>query len=160
MLFACYTGSACLCSWTSYLADRKSVLFSRTGRGGDTNQRTYLSPAVGKADAEIKLHLLRTKSSKVLPVKPGVGQNIAMHVEPTARDFFLSCGVVWCGVVYCVVLSCCGVVWCGLTCCGVAWRVVLCCAVLCFVVVWCIMLCSVVVWCIVLCCVVVWCGVF
>ena len=54
------------------------------------------------------LHLLRTKSSKVLPMKPEVGQNIAMHVEPTARDFFLSCVVLWCGVS----VLCCGVVWC------------------------------------------------
>ena len=39
---------------------------------------------------KLKTHLLmRTQSSKVLPVKPGIGQNIAIHASPTARDFFL-----------------------------------------------------------------------
>ena len=32
--------------------------------------------------------LLRTQSSEVLPFKPGVGQNIALHVLPTARYLF------------------------------------------------------------------------
>ena len=35
-------------------------------------------------------HLLRTHSSKVLLLKSGVGQNIAMHAPLTARDFFLA----------------------------------------------------------------------
>ena len=34
--------------------------------------------------------LLRTQSSKVLPLKPGVDQNIATHASPTVRDFFLA----------------------------------------------------------------------
>ena len=42
----------------------------------------------GAADAEITSHLLRTQSSKVLPLKPGVGQYIAIHAMSTARDFF------------------------------------------------------------------------
>ena len=46
--------------------------------------------AVGTADAEIKDHLLGIQSSTVLPLKPGVGQNIAMHASATARDFFLA----------------------------------------------------------------------
>ena len=46
-------------------------------------------PQLGTADAEINDHLLRTQSFKVLPLKPGVGQNIAKHASPTARDFFL-----------------------------------------------------------------------
>ena len=33
---------------------------------------------------------MRTQSSKVLPLKPGVGQYIAMHATLTARDFFLA----------------------------------------------------------------------
>ena len=33
---------------------------------------------------------LRTHSSKVLPLKPGVGQYIAMHATLTVRDFFLA----------------------------------------------------------------------
>ena len=41
------------------------------------------------ADAEIKTHLVRTQSSKILSIKSGVGQNISMHASPTARDFFL-----------------------------------------------------------------------
>ena len=41
-------------------------------------------------DAEIKSHMLRTKSLKVLPLKPEVGQYIAMHATLTARDFFLA----------------------------------------------------------------------
>ena len=34
-------------------------------------------------------NLLRTQSSKILLLKPGVGQNIFLHASPTARDFFL-----------------------------------------------------------------------
>ena len=37
---------------------------------------------------KLKTHLL-TQSSKVLPLKPGVGQNIALHAQATAIDFFL-----------------------------------------------------------------------
>ena len=43
----------------------------------------------GAADAEIEVHLMRTQSSNVLPLKPGVGQYVAIHVTLTARDFFL-----------------------------------------------------------------------
>ena len=39
---------------------------------------------------KLKSHLMRTQSSKVLPLKPGVGQCIAMHATRTARDFFLA----------------------------------------------------------------------
>ena len=38
---------------------------------------------------KLKTNLFRTLRSKVLPLKPGVDQNIAMHASPTARDFFL-----------------------------------------------------------------------
>ena len=41
-------------------------------------------------DAEIKSHLLRTQSLKVLSLKPGVGQYIAKHATLTARDVFLA----------------------------------------------------------------------
>ena len=34
--------------------------------------------------------LRRTRSSKVLPLKPGVGQYRAMHATPAARDFLLA----------------------------------------------------------------------
>ena len=37
---------------------------------------------------KLKSHLTRTQSLKVLPLKPGVGQYIAMHAALTAMDFF------------------------------------------------------------------------
>ena len=40
-------------------------------------------------DAEIKVPSVENPElTNVLPVKPGVGQNIAMHAYPTARIFF------------------------------------------------------------------------
>ena len=39
---------------------------------------------------KVKTDRLRTPSSKFLPLKPGVSQNIALHVSPTVRDFFLA----------------------------------------------------------------------
>ena len=39
---------------------------------------------------KLKSHLLRTQSLKVLPLKPGVYQYIAIHATLTARDFFLA----------------------------------------------------------------------
>ena len=39
---------------------------------------------------KLKSHLLRTQNLKVLPLKPGVGQYIAIHALLTARDFFLA----------------------------------------------------------------------
>ena len=39
---------------------------------------------------KLKSHLLRTQSLKVLPLKPGVGQYIALHATLTARYFFLA----------------------------------------------------------------------
>ena len=39
---------------------------------------------------KLKSHLLRTQSLNVLPLKPGVGQYIAIHATLTARDFFLA----------------------------------------------------------------------
>ena len=44
----------------------------------------------GAADAEIEVHLMRTQSSNVLPLKPGVGQYVAIRATHTARDFFLA----------------------------------------------------------------------
>ena len=37
---------------------------------------------------KLKSHLMRSQSLKVLALKPGVGQYIAMHSTLTARDFF------------------------------------------------------------------------
>ena len=44
----------------------------------------------GAADAEIEVHLMRTQSSNVRPLKPGVGQYVALRSTHTARDFFLT----------------------------------------------------------------------
>ena len=35
---------------------------------------------------KLKTHLLRTHSSKFIPLKPGLGQIIAIHASPTAND--------------------------------------------------------------------------
>ena len=35
---------------------------------------------------KLKSHLLRTQSLKVLPLKPGIGQYIALHATLTAED--------------------------------------------------------------------------
>ena len=39
---------------------------------------------------KLKSHLVRTQSLNVLPLKPGIGQYIAIHATLTARDFFLA----------------------------------------------------------------------
>ena len=39
---------------------------------------------------KLKSHLVRTQSLNVLPLKPGVGQYIAIQATLTARDFFLA----------------------------------------------------------------------
>ena len=39
---------------------------------------------------KLKSHLMRTQSSNVFPLKPGVGQYMAIHATLTARDFFLA----------------------------------------------------------------------
>ena len=39
---------------------------------------------------KLKSHLVRTQSLNVLPLKPEVGQYIAIHATLTARDFFLA----------------------------------------------------------------------
>ena len=50
----------------------------------------FRAPQWGAADAEIKTHLVRTQSLNVFPVKPGVGQYIAIHATLTAGDIFLA----------------------------------------------------------------------
>ena len=39
---------------------------------------------------KLKVLLVRTQNFNILPLKPGVGQYIAMHATLTARDFFLA----------------------------------------------------------------------
>ena len=53
----------------------------------------YSQPFVGTpqweaADAETKVPFGENTEFKVLPLKPGVGQYIAIHATLTARDFF------------------------------------------------------------------------
>ena len=58
------------------------------------NKETVVScqtdPQWGTADAEIKVLSVENPGlTNVLPLKLGVGQNIAMHASPTARNYFL-----------------------------------------------------------------------
>ena len=54
-------------------------------------ERHAKSPRSGELRTQkLKSHLLRTQSLNVLPLKPGVGQYIAIHATLTARDFFLA----------------------------------------------------------------------
>ena len=39
---------------------------------------------------KLKPHLVRTQSLNVLPLKPRVGEYIAIHATLTAKDFFLA----------------------------------------------------------------------
>ena len=39
---------------------------------------------------KLKSHLVRTQSLNIFPLKPGVGQYLAIHATLTARDFFLA----------------------------------------------------------------------
>ena len=49
------------------------------------------SPRSGELRTQkFKSHLVRTQSLNVLPLKPGVGQYIAMYATLTAREFFLA----------------------------------------------------------------------
>ena len=43
---------------------------------------------LGAAVAEIKEPSVENQSSNVLSLKPGIGQYIAMHDTPSARDFY------------------------------------------------------------------------
>ena len=48
-------------------------------------------PYSGELGTQIlESHLVRTQSLNVLPLKPGVGQYIAIRATLTARDFFLA----------------------------------------------------------------------
>ena len=50
-----------------------------------------LSPRSGELRTQkLKSHLVKTQSLNVLPLKPGVGQYIAIHATLFARDFFLA----------------------------------------------------------------------
>ena len=50
-----------------------------------------LWPCSGELQTQkLKSHLMRTQSLNILPLKPGVGQYIAIRAMLTARDFFLT----------------------------------------------------------------------
>ena len=50
----------------------------------------FCSGVLCTAYAEIKISSVEnTELTNVLPLKSGLGQNIAMHASPTARNFFL-----------------------------------------------------------------------
>ena len=50
-----------------------------------------LTPRSGELRTQkLKSHLVRTQGLNVLPLKPGVGQDIGIHATFTARDFFLA----------------------------------------------------------------------
>ena len=51
----------------------------------------FVSPQRGTADAEINVDSAESsKFPQVLPLMPGIGRNVAVHVSPTAKNFFLS----------------------------------------------------------------------
>ena len=49
-----------------------------------------VNPQWGAADAEIKVPSGENTELNVLPLKPGVGQYVAIHATLTAMDFFLA----------------------------------------------------------------------
>ena len=58
-------------------------------------ERDTTQPSVHFRSGELRtqklnFRLVRTQSLNVLPLKPGVGQYIAIHATLTARDFFLA----------------------------------------------------------------------
>ena len=55
------------------------------------SDRFSCTPRSGELRTQkLKSHLARTQSLNVLPLKPRVGQYIAIHATLTARDFFLA----------------------------------------------------------------------
>ena len=70
---------------------RFSFPFSRATMPQKFRHQTCFSPPRGRELQTQKLmsHLVKTQSLNVLPLKPGVGQYIAIHAALTARDFFL-----------------------------------------------------------------------
>ena len=80
-----------------YYTQNKIILHSQLGKGYqlctpiDTACDASLCPHSGEQQTQkLKSHLMGTQSLKVLHVKPGVGQYIAMHATLTARDFFVA----------------------------------------------------------------------
>ena len=58
---------------------------------GGLCSRDFTKPRSGELRTQVlKSHLVRTQSLTVLPLKPGVGQYIAIPATLTARDFFFA----------------------------------------------------------------------
>ena len=57
------------------------------GRRNGASLRQVRFPGAAR---DLKSHLVRTQSLNVLPLKPGVGQYIAIHTTLTVGDFFLA----------------------------------------------------------------------
>ena len=56
----------------------------------DARLPSFERPRSGELRTQkLKSHLVRTQRLNVLPLKPGVGQYMAIHATLTARDFFL-----------------------------------------------------------------------
>ena len=71
--------------------DDKCEVVGQDSFASPTGCRLSTVPRSGELRTQkLKSHLVRTQSLNVLPLKPGVGQYIAIHVTLTARDFFLA----------------------------------------------------------------------
>ena len=67
----------------------KSAFFLAKWYSRPCLESIHLFPRSGELQTQkFKSHLVRTQSWNVLPLTPGLGQYIAKHATPTARDFF------------------------------------------------------------------------
>ena len=77
-----------ICTFPTYLGQHFIFILSPVN---NIRHQTSHVPRSGELRTQkLKSHLVRTQSLNVLPLKPGVGQNIAIHATLTARDFFLA----------------------------------------------------------------------
>ena len=67
----------------SYLLSSPSLIFH-------FSSSFFFTLQWGAADAKFKVPFGENKEFKLVSLKPGVGQYIAIHVTLTARDFFLA----------------------------------------------------------------------
>ena len=79
-VWACVLQCTCVCMFIIVVLFLHSfiALVPHTPRSGELRTQ------------KLKSHLMRTQSLNVLPLKPGVGQYMAIHATLTARDFFLA----------------------------------------------------------------------
>ena len=79
--------TALACTETRIIIFFKQVIFFIFFKAGEVLQKNPCSGS--NADAEIKVPLLRTQSCERFRLKPGVGQNTALHTSPAAWNFLL-----------------------------------------------------------------------